>query len=57
MKDFQRADARHFRDCPTKLVTTIKKLWQKYKWFNMEWSKKTNRAKNGSGLDPDKESH
>ena len=36
---------------------SIKKLWQKYKWFKTEWTNKTNPAKNGSGLDPEKEPH
>ena len=36
---------------------SIEKLRQKYKWFKTEWINKTNCAKNGSGLDPEKESH
>ena len=36
---------------------SIEKLRQKYKWLKQEWSSKTTRAKNGSGLDPDKEPH
>ena len=35
----------------------IEKLRQKWKWFKKEWTSKTIRAKNGSGLDPEKESH
>ena len=40
---------------PTKLNTSIEKLRQKYKWLKTEWTNKTNRAKNGSGLEPDQE--
>ena len=36
---------------------SIEKLRQKYKRFKTEWINKTNCAKNGSGLDPEKESH
>ena len=36
---------------------SIEKLRQNYKWFKTEWANKTNRAKNGSGLDPEKELH
>ena len=36
---------------------SIEKLRQNYKWFKTEWANKTNRAKNGSGLDPEKEPH
>ena len=30
---------------------------QKCKWFKTEWANKTNHAKNGSGLDTEKEPH
>ena len=56
-EDFQTRNAELFKGSPTKFDTSIDKLRQKYKWFKMEWSNKTNRAKNGSGLDPDKEPH
>ena len=35
----------------------IEKLRQNYKWFKTEWASKTNHVKNGSGLDPEKETH
>ena len=38
-----------------KLDTSIEKLRQKYKSLKTEWSAKTTRARNGSGLEPDKE--
>ena len=56
-EDFQTRNSEHFKGRPTKLNTSIEKLRTKYKWFKLEWSNKTNRAKSGSGLDPDKEPH
>ena len=38
-----------------KLDTSADALRSKYKWFKNQWTAKTDRAKNGSGLDPDKE--
>ena len=56
-EDFQSRNNDYFKNTPTKLDISIEKLRQKYKWFKTEWTNKTNRAKNGSGADPEKESH
>ena len=56
-EDFQSRNNDYFKSTPTKLDISIEKLRQNYKWFKTEWANKTNRAKNGSGLDPEKELH
>ena len=55
-EDLKAANAQHFRNGKvSKLDIGIDKLRVKYKWLKTEWAQKTRRAKNGSGLDPDKE--
>ena len=56
-EDFQSRNNDYFKSTPTKLNISIQKLQQKYMWFKTEWINKTNRAKNGSGLDLKKEPH
>ena len=56
-EDFQSRYNDYFKSTTTKLDISIKKLQQKYKWFKTEWTNKTNHAKNGLGLDPEKEPH
>jgi hypothetical protein len=56
-EDFRARNAEHFKGVPTKLDTSVEKLRQKFKWLKMEWANHTQRAKNGSGLEPDKEPH
>ena len=56
-EDFQSRNNDYLKSTPTKLDISIEKLRQKYKWFKTEWTNKTNRAKNGSGVDPEKEPH
>ena len=53
-EDFQLRNNNYFRSASTKLDISIV---QKYNWFKTEWANKTDHAKNGSGLDPEKESH
>ena len=57
-KDFQSRNNDYFKSTLTKIGYIDQKLRQKYKWFKMEWTNNTNRAKNGSdpnGLDLEKE--
>ena len=57
-KDFQSRNNDYFKSTLTKFGYIDQKLRQKYKWFKMEWTNNTNRAKNGSdpnGLDLEKE--
>ena len=56
-EDFQSRNNNYFKSTPTKLDISMKKLRHKYMWFKTEWTNKTNRTKNGSGLDPEKEPH
>ena len=56
-EDFQSRNNGYFKSTPTKLDISIAKLRQKYKWYKTEWTNKTNRARNCSGLDPVKEPH
>ena len=56
-EDFQSRNNDYFKSTPTKLDISIAKLRQKYKWYKTEWTNKTNRARNCSGLDPVKEPH
>ena len=57
-KDFQSRNNDYFKSTLTKIGYIDQKLRQKYKWFKMEWTNNTKRAKNGSdpnGLDLEKE--
>ena len=54
-EDFRARNAEHFKGKPPKLDVSIERLRQKYKWLKTEWGKHTRRAKNGSGLEPEKE--
>ena len=56
-EDFHSRNNDYFKSTPTKLDISIEKLQQKYEWFKVELTNKTNRPKNGSGLDPEKEPH
>ena len=56
-EDFQSRNNDYFKSTPTRLDISIEKLQQKYKQFKTEWTNKTNRLKNGSELDPEKEPH
>ena len=56
-EDFQSRNNDYFKSTLTKLDVSIEKLRQKYKWCKTEWANKTNCAKNGPGLDPEKEPH
>ena len=56
-EDFQSQNNDYFKSTQTKLDILIEKQRQKCKWFKTEWANKTNRAKNGSGLDTEKEPH
>ena len=56
-EDFQSRNNDYLKSTPTKLDISIEKLRQKYKWFKTECTNKTHHAKNGSGLDPEKEPH
>ena len=56
-ENFKQKNAEYFVGKPTKLDTSVEKLRVKYKWFKTEWASHTRRAKNGSGLAPDKEPH
>lgn len=53
--EFKTMNAENFKGPATKLELSIEKLRQKYKWFKTEWTNITNRAKHGSGLEPEKE--
>ena len=56
-ENFQSRNNDYFKSTLTKLDILIEKLRQKCKWLKTEWTNKTISAKNGSGLDPEKESH
>ena len=56
-EDFKIRNADNFKGRVTKLDVSNEKLRQKYKWLRQEWSSKTTRAKNRSGLYLDKEPH
>ncbi len=54
--DFRSRNAEHVKNNENKkLDTSVDALRSKYKWLKNQWTAKTDRAKNGSGLDPDKE--
>ena len=56
-ENFKQKNAEYFVGKPTKLDTSVEKLRVKYKRFKTKWASHTCRAKNGSGLAPDKEPH
>ena len=55
-EDFISRNADHFKGGKsTKLDISIDRLRHKFKWLKTQWGEHTRRAKNGSGLEPEKE--